>query len=338
MSSMRVKLLYTIKAMLPCRIEIALRRLRAHLIESVSHDVWPICEAAGSPPIGWSGWPDNKRFAVVLTHDVESLYGLSYCTALSQIEEAHGFRSAFYFVPHRYCTPVALRDDLKARGFEIGVHGLKHDGKLFQSKKIFDQRAKSINEYLRDWGACGFRAPAMHHNLDWLRDLDILYDTSTFDTDPFQPQPDCLQRIFPLWIPPFDRRPGYVELPYTLPQDWKLFVILGKKNIDIWKRKIDWIAQKGGMLLLLTHPDYMRFNGGRGARACYPLEFYESLLRYLAERYKDEYWHPLPRDMAKFWAALPSKHQDYDAWARVPADGVTKSFGVARRIRAPRAT
>ena len=35
-------------------------------------------------------------------------------------------------------------------GFEVGVHGLNHDGKLFFSRKIFNERAKRINFNCRD--------------------------------------------------------------------------------------------------------------------------------------------------------------------------------------------
>src|SRR6516164_8618023 len=38
---------------------------------------------------------------------------------------------------------------------------------------------------------------------------------------------------------------GYVELPYTLPQDSTLFILLGEKTTNIWQRKLDWIAQHG---------------------------------------------------------------------------------------------
>ena len=38
-------------------------------------DVWPIDERAGSAPAGWTGWPDGKRFALVLTHDVDTAPG-----------------------------------------------------------------------------------------------------------------------------------------------------------------------------------------------------------------------------------------------------------------------
>ena len=244
--------------------------------------------------------------------------------------------------------------ELRKKGFEIGVHGLKHDGKLFRSRKIFDQRAVKINEYLKKWNTRGFTSPSMHHKPDWLHALNIAYSTSTFDTDPFEPQSDALGSIFPVSIdrnsggcaasqrpttikvnsighPAFlagpscpvkffrrktnevdltgaslpeadhyksniDRSsrlfsgasqlpsfqasqppsfqasqpssiqasqpPGfYLELPYTLSQDHLLFVILQEKSIDIWKRKLDWIAEHGGMALLNTHTDYMRFDG-----------------------------------------------------------------------------
>ena len=40
----------------------------------------------------------------------------------------------------------------------------------------------------------------MYHNLDWIHDLDIYYDASTFDTDPFEPQPDGFKTIYPFTV------------------------------------------------------------------------------------------------------------------------------------------
>ena len=49
----------------------------------------------------------------------------------------------------------------------------------------------------------------------------------------------------------------YWELPYTLPQDRTSFYhSSGKNHRYLWKQKLDWIAQNGGMALLNTHPDY----------------------------------------------------------------------------------
>ena len=94
---------------------------------------------------------------------------------------------------------------------------------------------------------------------------------------------------------------GYVELPYTLPQDFTLFVLMREKAIDIWKKKLDWIAKKGGMALVTTHPDYMKFSDGRCKQEEYPIEFYEELLDYVKDKYEYKYWNPLPKEMTQFW-------------------------------------
>jgi len=49
--------------------------------------------------------------------------------------------------------------------------------------------------------ASGFRSGFMLRNLDWFAYLDVQYDASTFDTDPFEPQPDGGHTIFPFWVP-----------------------------------------------------------------------------------------------------------------------------------------
>jgi len=46
----------------------------------------------------------------------------------------------------------------------------------------------------------GFRAPAMHDNLEWISELNLEYDLSTFDTDPFEPQSDGVGTIFPFKV------------------------------------------------------------------------------------------------------------------------------------------
>ncbi|HEX8950104.1 MAG TPA: hypothetical protein VF790_14145, partial [Dissulfurispiraceae bacterium] len=178
---------------------------------------------------------------------------------------------------------------------------LYHDGKYYTSREVFHRRAVEINKYLRAWGAVGFRSPSMLHNLEWIHDLDIKYDASTFDTDPFEPQPTGMGTIFPFWVGKNGTTEGYVELPYTLPQDFTLFVLFQEHGIDIWARKLDWIARKGGMALLNVHPDYMRFDGRQPDIEEYPAGRYEAFLKYVGERYGGEYWHVLPRDMAEFW-------------------------------------
>ena len=276
-------------------------------------DVWPIMPGSEIPPENWPGWPAGKKFAFVLTHDVESRAGLDKCRSLMQLEMELGFRSSFNFVPEgSYRVPAELREELTDGGFEVGIHDLKHDGHLFASHRGFKRRAERINGYARKWGASGFRSGFMLRNLDWLHDLDVQYDASTFDTDPFEPQPDGGHTIFPFWVPrpngssanghestsASSSRAGYVELPYTLPQDSTLFLVLRESTPEIWMRKLDWIAQHGGMVLLDVHPDYMSFDGSPQTTTEYPVALYREFLDYVKTRYAGEYWHALPKEVA----------------------------------------
>src|SRR5260221_9765655 len=162
-----------------------MRRILARKKLRSCKDTWPILEAAGTPPDGWPGWPDGKKFALVLTHDVEGPRGLAKCRRLMQLERELGFRSSFNFVPEGdYAVSKELRQELAKNGFEVGVHDLNHDGKLYRSHAEFTRKAERINQYLKEWGAGGFRSAFMHHNLDWIGQLKVKYDACTFDTDP----------------------------------------------------------------------------------------------------------------------------------------------------------
>jgi hypothetical protein len=182
-------------------------------------------------------------------------------------------------------------------------------------------------------GAVGFRAGFMLHQLDWLHDLNIQYDASTFDTDPFEPQPHGRRTIFPFWVPApasqqsevrrqmsaasvsdfrhssldirhsAGRAGGYVELPYTLPQDSTLFLFLGEKTTNIWEDKLDWVAHHGGMALMIAHPDYMAFTDRVDHRAGhYPIELYIRFLEHIRSKYAGDYWQALPRDVAAYYS------------------------------------
>jgi len=298
---------YMMKPVIPRTVQLGLRRRYVQAQRPRCRDVWPIDARAATVPEGWAGWPDGKRFALVLTHDVDTAKGAQRCRDLASVEEKFGFRSSFNFVPERYGVFPELRLELTERGFEVGVHGLNHDGKYFDSREIFLERAVKINRYLKDWNASGYRTPSMLHNLELIRVLDIEYDASTFDTDPFEPQPDGVRTIFPFWVPGDGELKGYVELPYTLPQDFTLFVLLQEQSIRIWKEKLDWIVEKGGMALLNTHPDYMNFGSGGNGREEYPADLYAEFLQYVKERYADAYWTDLPRAVARHCSQMLKK-------------------------------
>jgi len=232
-------------------------------------------------------WPEGNQYAFVLTHDIETADGQRYVEAVADLEAAIGFRSCFYFVPERYRVDLGLMDELRARGFEVGVHGLNHVDGLFDSCDEFKRQAQRINHYLGQFGAAGFRAPLTQRQPEWMQDLDIEYDATFFDTDPYEPIAGGTMSIWPFQLGHF------VELPYTLVQDHTLAVILGESTPRLWLEKVDFIQASHGMALSLTHPDYLR--SPRTWR------LYADFLRTMRDR--TDYYHALPKEVASWWRA-----------------------------------
>lgn len=305
----RNKIYYSLKPFIPRAVRTNIRGAMARRLRKNVGEVWPIMPGSEVAPDGWPGWPGGRKFGLVLTHDVEGIAGLKKCHELAQIERDLGFRSSFNFIPEgNYRVSEEMRAALVRDGFEVAVHDLRHDGQLYSSRRDFARRALRINRYLKEWEACGFRSGFMLHNLTWLHELEIKYDMSTFDTDPFEPQPDGRHTIFPFLMPrlprtnghPPSRAGGYVELPYTLPQDSTLFLLLRETSPALWMQKLDWIAAHGGMVLVNTHPDYMYFSQAARRPREYPADFYKDLLRYVGDKYAGQFWPALPKDVAEY--------------------------------------
>jgi hypothetical protein len=232
-------------------------------------------------------WPRSTPYALVLTHDIESADGQSFARDIADLDASFGFRSSFNFVPERYPLDRELMEDLRARGFEIGVHGLKHDGRDFASHRQFIRRAMRMNHFINDFGATGFRSPLTHRNPEWMQALDIEYDLSFYDTDPYEPIGGGTMCIWPFQLGHF------VELPYTLAQDYTLTEVLGETTPRLWLEKVDFIRANHGMALLNTHPDYLRKSSTR--------RVYAEFLAAMSER--ADFHHALPRDVARWWRA-----------------------------------
>lgn len=313
------RLYYRCKRFVPWRVRLFLRQIHAARILKNCGDVWPIQESAGRKPPGWPGWPDGKQFALALTHDVEGQCGLDRVKQLAELEMELGFRSSFNFIPEgKYTVPAALRTWLTDRGFEVGVHDLHHDGHLYFSWKSFRRKARQINNYLEEWNAVGFRSAFMLRNLDWIKELNISYDASTFDTDPFEPEPDGVGTVFPFYVEGRQGREGYVELPYTLPQDSTLFLLLKRQQSQrIWHEKLRWIAGRGGMALVNVHPDYVTFGAQSHSFCYYPAALYADFLTWLKQEYADEYWHVHPVQIAKFIRSIALAKAEPGEWRSV---------------------
>jgi len=232
-------------------------------------------------------WPRGYRAALVLTHDVESADGLRVAIELADLEESRGFRSSFNIVGSDYPIDDGVVRELQERGFEIGLHGLHHDRSLFSSRTAFVEQLPEVADAARRLGAEGFRSPSTHRVIEWLPELGVSYDCSVPHSDPYEPQPGGCCSVWPYFLG------GVVELPYTLPQDYTLFTLLGSKSIELWLSQVEAIERRFGLVQCLSHPD-PGYLGDRDKRVLYA-EFLEAV----ADR--SDVWRPLPREVAAWW-------------------------------------
>jgi hypothetical protein len=118
---------------------------------------------------------------------------------------------------------------------------------------------------------------------------------SSFELSPFSFEPSS-----PPSFPASQLSSFFVELPYTLPQDFTLFILMREKDAGVWKNKVDWIAKKGGMALLNTHPDYMNFYTRKCSTEEYPASYYLEFLKHINRKYEKNHCHCLPRQIADY--------------------------------------
>lgn len=291
---------YRVRPLLPRRVQIRMRQGFTRVQARTKFPRWPVEPAlhdlydwlfelaagiAGEPVPRIAPWPRGRSWALVLTHDVETEAGYRSLAPLRELEEAAACRSSWNFVPRRYEVDQAVVDELTGAGFEVGVHGLYHDGLDLDSLTTLRKRQPEMREWARRWGAVGFRAPALHRNHEWMPLLGFDYDSSYPDTDPYEPKAGgCLT-----WLPFFNGE--LVELPVTIPQDHTVFVLLRRSDEALWSEKARFLRSRGGMVLVLTHPDYML-----------EAERLAAYRRFLEEFAADESaWKALPREVSAWW-------------------------------------
>lgn len=232
-------------------------------------------------------WPEGRRAAVVLSHDVESAQGVLDAATVADWEEEHGFRSSFNIVADWYPIDFDRLEALRRRGHEIGSHAIHHDRSLFSSRAEFERQLPLLRASAERLGAVGFRSPATHRVVEWLSELPFDYDCTMPHSDPYEPIPGGTATIWPFF------HGEVVEVPYTAPQDHTLFNLLGHRDGRAWEAQLERIASCGGLFQPITHPDpeYLGRPIAGGA--------YRALLRRIAAR--GDLWVGPPREVAEWW-------------------------------------
>lgn len=201
-------------------------------------------------------WPQNKKYALVLTHDVDTRKGLDNITRLSSLEEKYSLNSTWFLVSNYYPLDEKLLKKLKEKKHEIACHGYIHDNKLaYLSKEEILFRLKQSLVSLKDYGIKGFRSPSLITSPRLNQELSkfFSYDSSTADVEIF-PVDSNISGCCTVF--PFIKN-NLVEIPITIPMDCSL-IFLGyspKEILKIWIEKLKYIKKLGGAAILNTHPE-----------------------------------------------------------------------------------
>ena len=241
-----------------------------------------------SVPFVWF-WPDGCSCAVTLTHDVETVRGRDFCEQLMDLDESAGLRSSFQLVPERrYSIPLELIESMRNRGFEVNVHDLNHDGRLYSNHDEYLRRVKAINQYGKMMKARGFRSGAMYRDLRWYSALDFEYDMSVPNVGRWEAQRGGCCTVMPYFIG------SIVEIPLTTLQDYILFELWGDYSIEVWKKQAHLIRGKHGLIHFLIHPDYVINQHAQSA--------YKKLLKFLNDfKAQQNVWCALPGEVNDWW-------------------------------------
>jgi hypothetical protein len=260
-------------------------------------------------PFVWF-WPKGARGCLLMTHDVETTAGRDFCAELMDIDESFGIKASFQVVPEeRYHVPPEFLDAMRARGFEVVIHDLNHDGKLFGTREEFLRRAAIINRYATKYGAKGFRAAVLYRNPEWYGSFDFSFDMSFPNVAHLDPQAGGCCTVMPYFIG------DTLEVPVTTTQDYTLFYLLNERSIELWEVQIDRILQKNGLVSFIVHPDYVMEHDTKSV--------YKELLAYLRGLCeKQEIWCAVPSDVDRWWRARSkmSVVQHGNSW-RIEGEG-----------------
>jgi glycosyltransferase involved in cell wall biosynthesis len=302
---MITRVYYFIRPLLSVAIRRRIQRWRLRDWKSLAFPHWPVdctvdqvfgqtmllslkAQHVDEIPFIWF-WPEGATSCAIMTHDVETASGVRKCDYLMDVEEAFDIKASFQIIPeHRYEVTDNFLNSIRRRGFEIVLHDLNHDGQLFSDKDQFLRRATKINSHKARFGASGFRSAVLYREQQWFDALDFSYDMSVPNVAHLDPQRGGCCTVMPYFVGKI------LELPVTTTQDYTMFHILEDYSLDLWKKQIELIMEKHGLISLIVHPDYIVGSRERIV--------YEALVAHLADlRKKKGIWITTPGEVDRWW-------------------------------------
>lgn len=234
-------------------------------------------------------WPDARSSCAVMTHDVETAFGLDFIDELMNVNDGYGIKSSFQLIPAaRYTVTKEILKSIKSRGFEANVHDLRHNGHLFDDYVSFKANAAKINYFARLFESAGFRSGALYRNQEWYDAFQFDYDMSVPNVGHLDPQHGGCCTVMPYFVG------NVVELPVTMTQDYTLFNVFHQYDLDLWQEQLSIVRKRNGMASFIVHPDYIQTPK--------TLDVYKQLLACLDEMRNDDcLWIALPGEVNRWW-------------------------------------
>jgi len=242
--------------------------------------------AAGArEPVRKYLWPEDKTYAVCLTHEVSGPSRGRWIEEVASIEEGRGIAST-WFAPGDGSSGgrADLLDRLRSHGNEVGLLGDLFGPALAVCSDIaVRRRLDRCEQFIQRWEVSGFRSSSMMSSgvLRMVLGEFDLYDSSIPDIDPFSSAAtgrgcNCVH--------PY-RINGIPEIPLTLPKPEILFA-LGQSPDEIMRRlgeKLQWIKEMGGVAVFSSHHRLGMFGRRSKPGPSSWLALYESFLDKIQE-------------------------------------------------------
>src|SRR5271165_2575003 len=134
---------YSVRPFLPVTVRKHFQKMYFRGWEKVRFPAWPVDRTVediieqllfvamkslniSRVPFIWF-WPDGGSSCAIMTHDVETLSGATFCPELMDLDDSFAIKSSFQVVPEgRYPVTSRFLESIRRRGFEVNVHDLNH--------------------------------------------------------------------------------------------------------------------------------------------------------------------------------------------------------------------
>ncbi|MFP8877952.1 MAG: hypothetical protein VCE43_00020 [Myxococcota bacterium] len=240
-------------------------------------------------------WPEGRRAAVTITHDVDTGWiflrrNHGQFRQILDAETSLGFRGG-WFIPaafyHRGRHGAAVRELVQA-GHELGSHGWNHDAKLrYQSARRQRRRLGRIAGRFAPRCVEGMRTP-------WYSRCSQLFEqlASHFRYDSSVPNASGIfstgSNSGCCTVFPYRAVDGLVELPLTLPPD---DVVDPAAGYALERQATDAIVERGGVVVVILHPQPHQSANPEG------IAHFTSFLRWLQSTHGQQLWSATPAEI-----------------------------------------